>query len=669
MYRGYHISIRYDVTRGIVEEMIRMRDTVPGVEFWCWPEIELSRGASAKGGKRMRSATGKHERGEPCAYYADEVVGLVPWHANKPYFAAVESGDFPLLASMMKSRKNRCAGADVDALPGAIPSDFFGETAEGAPIRKSFSDFKAKGEAALKRVGALTEEMYPHQLAGAGLFLARYSALVNSDPGTGKTVWGVGMALARGAKRILFLGLKSAKSPINGIPADMRRFFPGVAYKVVHPPKSPLRAKFGGLVDDKGGFSSGVAIVPMDNLGWYLGEIEAWKPDAVIFDEISLYASRETVKASGVDDMGNTVWTEVRTDKRGIENEALARDTIAKMASVKYRIGLTGTPLEDGDVARWWAVLNLLDPGGFGYGSTFDKRFVGGRIEEGADGKMKRTPTNIDELKARLGYLEMALPGDVALKRVPRSSVRLEWVEVEQQSEGRGYDFAAEEKRLAKVGAPSHILKTARAAARKEKTLFALLDEGVKAGWRQVVFTSFIRVNQVWAEKAEKKWGEAGVWVGRANAEDGDEDMDAFSALAMEDVTRPAIIFVNIGVGGRGTNALVEAHRHILAELTRNPGKAQQAVGRSWRPKVYLKGVVTEFIVLAARATVDEEILAAYLEAAGVVSQFSASEQHRAIESVIAGDMGFGPKKLTDAESETLADAFIAGWAEAEELF
>ena len=665
MYKGPHVSVRINSVAGIASEIRTIQEEVPGVQFWCWPTVEANRGAGANGGKKMRQATGDHANGGPCIYHADGAVGVVPFHASSLYFAAMASGRYPVLSDATYSTKTSVGRVEVDALPGEIPTDYLAEDSEGVPLKKGYPGYLEKGRKALENLGVDVGGFYPHQLVETGLFLTRYSALVNSDPGTGKTVSGIGMLLARGAKRVLFLGLKSAKSSITGIPADMRRFFPGIEYKVVHPPKSPLRAKFGSLE----GFGDGVAIVPMDNLGWYLGEIVAWKPDAVVFDEISMYASRDTVRASGVDEDGKTVWTEARTDKRGVENEALARDTITKLSSVKYRVGLTGTPLEDGDVSRWWAVLNLLDPEGFGYGSVFDKRYVGGRIEEGADGTHRRGATNIEELKKRLRYIEMVLPSDVALRRIPRSVPRLEWVEVEQQAEARGFNFAAEEKRLAKVGAPEWIIKSARAAARKEKVLFAMLDEGVKAGWRQVVFTSFIRVNQVWAEKAEARWGSSGVWVGRANAEDGDGDMDRFASLAADDLTRPAIIFVNIGLGGRGTNALVEAHRHVLAELTKNPGKGQQALGRSWRPKNYLKGVITEVVWLAARATVDEDVLSAYLESAGVVSQFSASEQHRVLESMIAAEMGMGPKKLTEAESEALAEAFIKGWAAAEDIF
>ena len=657
MYQGPHLSIRLRSVAGIAAEMISMAEEVPGVAFWCWPEVEAKKGATTTGKAKMASATRRHERGDCCVYFADSAVATVPYHANKLYAEALASGRYPLLVSQQESKRIRMAGKDIDALPPVIPESLLDEVSEGVPAHSSFGKVAGWGREALERRGISTEEMYPHQVCGIGMFTKLYSMLVNHDMGTGKTVTGIGAALARGAKRVLFLGLKSARSNVAGIPADMRRFFPGIPSKIVHPPKSPLRAKFGGLES----FGDGVAIVTMDNLGWYLGEIAAWKPDAVIFDEISLYASRDIVRAVHDAD-GNTNWEAATTDRRGHENEAQARVVITELPSVKYRIGLTGTPLEEGDVARWWAVWNLLDPWGMGPGSAFDKRYVNGEIQEYADGKFRRTASNIEELKRRLAYLELKLPSEVALRRIPRSAPRVEWVEVEMQGEGRGFGFAEEERRLVKAGTPTHHIKTARAAARKEKVLFEILEQGVKGSLRQVVFTAAIRVNQVWAEKARARW--PGAWVGLANAEDGDKEMDEFARLAVEDLMRPAIIFVNIGIGGRGTNALVEAHRHVLAELTSNPGKAQQALGRSWRPKKWLKGVTTEVIWLAARATVDEETLEKYLASAGVVSQFSASEQHRVLERMIAEDMRVEAREMTEAERDTLGSAFAAGWSE-----
>lgn len=677
-YENPHMTFRFFPIGEVAEEIHRIQSQIPGVRGWCWPRDV------AGPGRPRRGCTTSHPFGGPHVNYVrdgDTAILTVPFHCIKLFEAALKSGEYPLLASGESDRGGRelkCRGKVMAAYPAQIPGDIMqfpeqAHSAQSAVIARARAALAASGK--IKDLSALRF----YQFIPAGLLMVRYALLIQQDAGTGKTIEAIAAMIAAGAKRILAVVPAATRSAATGWPADARRFF-SLPTRVVYPHKDKRREREGGL---DSGFL-GLAIVAVDNLGEYVPEIAAWKPDGLIWDELDTYASRELV-VHRMNADGSDFWEDKRTAKRGILTEAAARKEIAGLSSVVWRVGLTATTVGEGDLAPLWAMMELLDPDGFGTARDFDSRYAGGEPFESAYGPAKFGPSNMDEMLFRLSYFVARLPTAVGRAFIPACSFGLLPIPPAEQGSDSGYGFSVEEKKRAKNGGDVREVRSARAAALKRKAIFEALGEGLARGERWVIFTYWIDMADAWAEAARQKWPEA--WVGVAHAEKNQLDEYA-SRAAQWEVTpelhelaqrmgltdaqierrrRPKwgdVIFANMRMAGRGTNALVESHQMWICELIDNPGLYQQVLGRSERPKRILTGEITRVVMPVAHGTSDDDAVAALAASSTFLAKFTGSEQAGVLAAALNKEARVEAVALTSHEQVALAEQALRGYAE-----
>lgn len=663
MYLNHHLTVRFWPSPGIHVELRDIESTLTGAHSWCWPTglADYQRGR----GRPRRSCLKEHEAfGGPCIYRVAEgetAVLNVPWHLIRIFEAGIKEGRWPLLKRGEESRKLRFRGQDVSEYPGAIPDALLEMGEKASPSQKTIVD---RGLSALERSGLCRDlaKLRFYQAAGAGLLVKqgvpRPALILNMPGGTGKTVTSLAAAVAVGARKILVVCPAAVRSPTTGWPADIRRFF-AVKCRVLFPPKDPRRKKEGGLDVDY----EGVAVVAVDGLGEYVEEVRAWKPDFLIWDELDTFASRD-VRDSKMGEDGGKIWFSARTSQRKILTEAAARVEIAELASLKHRLGLTATLVGEGDLAPLIAMLNLVDPGGWGYYSTFDARYQQGVPREDSFGTLSYGPSNVEEMRARLAYLVMRLPTEVGRHFIPASQFEIRGLSPVELGSDSGYSFTQKEKEVGKAGGDYSEIRSARAAAMKRKAIFEELDLRLRRGERCVVFTRWIGMAEKWAEMAAEKWPDA--WVGVAHA--GKNQLDEYAARAelwLSKSTRPLIgdvIFANIGVAGRGTNALIESHWMAIAELVNNPGIYQQILARSERPKQVLKDVLTRVDLLVAQGTSDDDAMALLAESAQFSAQFAGSDQAGVIAAAVRASTRADAAAMSPEEQWNMAEKALRGY-------
>ena len=122
-------------------------------------------------------------------------------------------------------------------------------------------------------------------------------------------------------------------------------------------------------------------VIGLEALADYMPQAVATAPTTLVLDEIHYHGNNRRWKA--VHSADGTVDFTARTTTKGNEARAVSVMAVSQLGTLKQRIGLTATPLDDGRPRRLWSQLDLLWPGGFAYSyRKFALRYCGAELNQ-----------------------------------------------------------------------------------------------------------------------------------------------------------------------------------------------------------------------------------------------------------------------------------------------
>jgi hypothetical protein len=240
----------------------------------------------------------------------------------------------------------------------------------------------------------------------------------------------------------------------------------------------------------------------------------------LILDELHIHGQSKRWKAVSRSD-GKVDFHRRQTASGDRDAWSVAIMDVSRLPTLKLRIGLTATPLDDGRPRRLWSQLDLLTPGGFAHSyRSFAQRYCdatpnpyGGYDDKGS--------SNIDELRARCSFFTHEVPYTESHASLPPTRVQVVYLPVSAQDKAERYDdaqtFDQAIKQLARqargdyedVPARERLIEArlAEASSRKRSYVVAEVLEGLKGGGKVIVFTARRRAQprpSVGAKRSER---------------------------------------------------------------------------------------------------------------------------------------------------------------------
>lgn len=321
---------------------------------------------------------------------------------------------------------------------------------------------------------------------------------------------------------------------------------------------------------------------------------------------------------------------------------------VSRLPSLKLRIGLTATPLDDGRPRRLWSQLDLLSPGTFGMGyRRFAYRYCA--AHEGEYGGLVDTgSSNIEELKARASFLIQEVTHTESHGQLPATRVQVVWLDPSDQNRPAAMKrvIAAAEKQALKTHSEEDKMRALEAnlmeaSSRKRKYVVEEVLEGLRGKGKVVLFTARRQDCEDWASritKALQKEVKSGnfrnkmpdVWWGHGGTDDREREEMVVSFRKSDG---PCLL---IGTGqafGESVDGLQTADLAMFTMLPWRPGDFEQWKGRFDR----LGGRPTLLKVVLAKRTYDEKISGILAEKIGPIRQFLAAEQYEGLDDKLMG--------------------------------
>ena len=379
----------------------------------------------------------------------------------------------------------------------------------------------------------------------------------------------------------------------------------------------------------------------------YLEEVRKVRPEVLIFDELHTFGQSKRWKPV-FDSDGNIDFERRRTATDTRETRAVAAMDVSRLPSLKLRIGLTATPLDDGRPRRLWSQLDLLSPGTFGMGyRRFAYRYCA--AHEGEYGGLVDTgSSNIEELKARASFLIQEVTHTESHGQLPATRVQVVWLDPSDQNRPAAMKrvIAAAEKQALKTHSEEDKMRALEAnlmeaSSRKRKYVVEEVLEGLRGKGKVVLFTARRQDCEDWASritKALQKEVKRGnfrnkmpdVWWGHGGTDDREREEMVVSFRKSDG---PCLL---IGTGqafGESVDGLQTADLAMFTMLPWRPGDFEQWKGRFDR----LGGRPTLLKVVLAKRTYDEKISGILAEKIGPIRQFLAAEQYEGLDDKLMG--------------------------------
>ena len=317
--------------------------------------------------------------------------------------------------------------------------------------------------------------------------------------------------------------------------------------------------------------------------------------------------------------LGQVNWQGVVIDEaQAIKNpnakqSQATRNIVQSSSSNRFRIALTGTPVEN-RVSELWALMNFLNPKVLGEESFFHQRY---RLPIERYGDM----SSLQDLKARVSpFILRRLKTDkTIISDLPEKVEISEWVSltIEQKNlyrktvEKTLNDISATPK-AAKYGKVLALLTKLKqicnhpALALKQtivdedflersaklQRLEEILEEIIEAGDRTLVFTQFAEWGHLLQSYLQKRWDfEVPFLYGGKTKKERQAMIDRFQ----EDPRGPQIFLLSLKAGGIGLN-LTRASHVIHIDRWWNPAIENQATDRAYRIGQENRVMVHKFI-------------------------------------------------------------------------
>lgn len=379
----------------------------------------------------------------------------------------------------------------------------------------------------------------------------------------------------------------------------------------------------------------------------YVGAVAALDPQVLIFDELHTFGQPKRWKAV-YNSNGEVEFEKRRTATQTRETRAVAAMDVSRLPSLRLRIGLTATPLDDGRPRRLWSQLDLLAPGAYGMGfGSYAKRYCAAKEGEygGLDDKGS---SNIDELKERAAYLMQEVTHTESHGQLPATRVQVVWLDPSDQNRPAAFKRLIAKAEKEALASHSELdqeraleANLMEAASRKRKYVIEEVLEGLRGDGKVVLFTARRQDCEDWASFIEKaltkevKKGLFGgvmpaVWWGHGGTDERDrEDMVA----AFRRHEGPCLL---IGTGqafGESVDGLQTADLAIFAMLPWRPGDFEQWKGRFDR----IGGRPTLLKVVLARKSYDEKVAGILADKISPIKEFLAAEQYESLDDKLLG--------------------------------
>ena len=222
-------------------------------------------------------------------------------------------------------------------------------------------------------------------------------------------------------------------------------------------------------------------------------------PEVLILDEIHTHGSRKRWTAIQEADGGvsferkKTAASGRAGSKVDRENRAVAAMDLSRMSSLKLRIGLTATPLDDGRPRRLWAQLDLLTPGGFSHSySNFAHRYCAARPGQ-FGGLDDSGASHLPELKARCSFFVHEVPYSESHAALPDTRVQVVYLSStelnraerwsDKQTFGQALKGIVKETKTNPLARERVVeARLSEACSRKRKYVVSEAIEGLKGG-------------------------------------------------------------------------------------------------------------------------------------------------------------------------------------------
>jgi SWI/SNF-related matrix-associated actin-dependent regulator 1 of chromatin subfamily A len=251
-------------------------------------------------------------------------------------------------------------------------------------------DVKARIDAVLPE----GKKLYPFQYSGTNFIdLAGGRALIADDMGTGKTIQTAAYLALHPEMRPAVLVVPAV------VTANWRRecnsWLPADRVQVLKTGKDAIDA------------DATIYVVTYDLLRKHVEALQARKPAVVVGDEIHLCKNYKAQRT-----------------------EAFV--VLAKTASVKAMIGLSGTPIVNRPI-EFYTFLNLLRPSDFGSWRKFTARYCDGHMERVSRSKevyIAKGATNLNELNTRLRSFMIRRTKEQVLTELPAKTRQITPVEM-----------------------------------------------------------------------------------------------------------------------------------------------------------------------------------------------------------------------------------------------
>ena len=391
------------------------------------------------------------------------------------------------------------------------------------------------------------------------------------------------------------------------------------------------------------------------------------KPSILILDEIHTHGSRK--RWTAIQEADGSVSFERRKTAASNransaidrENRAVAAMDLSRMKSLKLRVGLTATPLDDGRPRRLWSQLDLLSPGGFSHSySNFAHRYCAAR--PGQYGGLDDTgASNLDELKARCSFFVHEVPYSESHAALPDTRVQVVYLSStelnradrwsDDQTFGQAMRGMVREARANPLARERVVeARLSEACSRKRKYVVSEAIEGLKGGGKVVIFTARRRETELWEhdlrralKRGDEALGEVPVWMAHGGVPESDRDMmvDAF-----RESSGPCCLVATGQSVGTGVDGMQTADLAIFAMLPWKPGDFVQWKGRFDR----LGGSATLLKVVVAVGTYDERVVEILVEKFGPIESFLKADELE----------GLGQKLLGMEDENALVSSIIS---------
>ena len=395
-------------------------------------------------------------------------------------------------------------------------------------------------------------------------------------------------------------------------------------------------------------------IVGSESIADNVALIRQIQPSIVIFDEIHTHGNNKRWRA--VHNVDGTVRFEKRkTSASSNPNSQVNRHAravavmeVSRIASIRLRIGLTATPLDDGRPRRLWSQLDLLAPGGFSHSySNFAHRYCAAR--PGTYGGLEDSgASNIQELKARCSFFVHEVPYSESHSSLPSTRVQVDYLtntelnRADRFSDEQTFNQAVREMNREAANRPDGRervveARLAEACSRKRRYVIEEAIEGLKGGGKVVIFTARRRETELWAHQLRQQLSKGDeaqkgvpVWMahGGVSETERDEMIDAFRN------SEEACCLVATGQSvGTGVDGMQTANLAIFAMLPWKPGDFLQWKGRFDR----LGGSPTLLKVVVAQGTYDDRVVQILVDKFGPIETFLKADELEGLGDKLLG--------------------------------